>query len=85
MRAITFHRTIVPAGDAPEGMRRHGFFGRLAAAASALGRTGIGKPASRPLARVRARRAALGFPFRTDIDPPRKADWSCDYSPLEWF
>ncbi|MBV8764251.1 MAG: hypothetical protein JOZ66_05000 [Hyphomicrobiales bacterium] len=45
-------------------------FSRSAAAALALWRLSAGKPGGRSLARIKARRAALGFPFR---HPPRAA------------
>ena len=45
-----------------------------------------GKPRGRPLARIRARRAALGFPYR---HPPRstvpaKPERDCDCVPWSW-
>ena len=42
-------------------------------------------PRERPLARVRARHAALGFPYRRNPGPaPKRPERDCDCVPLSW-
>jgi hypothetical protein len=65
--------------------------GRLAAlrrtVESALGflRLASGGPDERPIARIKARQAALGFPFRRrPVAPPPKPERECDCVPWSW-
>jgi hypothetical protein len=65
--------------------------GRLAAlrrtVERALGflRLASGRPGERPIARIKARKAALGFPFRDrPATAPAKPERECDCVPWSW-
>ncbi len=73
-------------GNVRPAASRHGFLSKVSANALSLWRTAIGRPLARPLAKVRAHQAALGFPFRSDpVPPPAEPDRDCDYMPLQWL
>jgi hypothetical protein len=86
MHGSMAHPASLPTGKDLTAARRHGFLSKVAANALSLWRTAIGRPLARPLAKVRARQAALGFPFRSDPVPPlEEPDRDCDCVPLEWL
>jgi hypothetical protein len=63
-----------------------GWLSRVTMAAVSLWREGIGKPRARPLAKLRARHAALGFPFRRDPHSrEEEPDRRCDCVPWQGF
>jgi hypothetical protein len=86
MQGSMAHHASPATGKNPAATRQ-GLLRRIAAvAASFYGGAAIGKPSARPLARIKIRRAALGFPFRSDVDPPPvKPNWDCDYTPVQWL
>jgi hypothetical protein len=62
-----------------------GLVSRLVAAVLSLLRTDALAVRHRPLARMRKRRAAVGFPYRTTPKPPpTKRDHNCDCVPSWW-
>lgn len=73
-----------PGRDLPSASRQ-GLVRKLMAALSWL-RTATPEPRERPLARIRTRHAALGFPYRRNpVASPVKPDRDCDCVPGgEW-
>ncbi len=84
-RSMT-HSVSLPASRGLAEAVRPGLWHRVAAAAHSLLRVAVGKPAIRALAKIRARHAALGFPFRPAPAPaPVKPDCDCDCVPMQWL
>jgi hypothetical protein len=71
-----------PGRDRDE-VDRPGVIRRTAAAWLALVRADLRAPPQRPLARLRAKRNAIGFPYRaTPVPPWRERDHRCDCVPF---
>ncbi|MGC1578153.1 MAG: hypothetical protein WA813_18890 [Beijerinckiaceae bacterium] len=79
-------KRVAPGSAEPAAAPRSNTLWRFVARALAHLRLSAGKPRERPLASIRARHAALGFPHRRRprAAAPTKPERDCDCVPWQW-